>query len=114
MFVITRVYPICVPILTQSLGINWELLHQIQPPAIQPFLPMTSEGKANIKGANRYSKSEYEMQMKLDMDTLSMNMGLDSVSDAEEMSLERREQLDKQAVSSPWHKLATNNKYNII
>ena len=78
----------------------------MQPPAIQPFLPMTSEGKANIKGANRYSKLEIDMQLKIDIDTLSMNMGLESVSDSEELTIERREQLDKQASSSPWHKLA--------
>ena len=94
------------PIMTQSLGINWEQLQDMKPPTIEPYLPMTSEGKADIKGANRFSKFEIDMQMKLDMDTLSMNMGLDSVSDSQELSNERREQLDKQAASNPWHKLA--------
>ena len=89
------------------IGINWEQLHKMEPPVIQPYLPMTSQGKADIKGANRYSRSEVDMEIKLQMDSLNMCLG--SISDSEELTSEKKEQLNKQEATNPWHKLEINN-----
>ena len=85
------------------IGINWEQLHKTMPPLIQPYLPMTSQGRADIKGANRYSRTEVDMEMKFQMD--SLNMCLSSISDSQEISSEKKELLDKQEATNPWHKL---------
>ena len=73
---------------------------------------MTSQGRADIKGANRYSRSEVDIEMKFQMD--SLNMCLSSISDSEEVSGEKKELLQKQEATNPWHKLEIDNSLLLL
>ena len=84
-----------------TLGIDWEHLHLQKPPPIQPYLPMTSEGKADIKGANRYSRVDVDQQIKMDMENLGDIL---SLPEGQELSQEKKELLEKQAATSIWHR----------